>query len=79
MMLTPANHPTFEPPVLSNPAFMDWAIRVCLRLRNIPPGSPDGIAKRAILADGIPPPEWAHGLLFMQQQAQTNKREAISA
>jgi hypothetical protein len=68
-MIQAANAPTFEPLVLVDPAFMDWALLVGLRLRNIPPGSPDGAIEQAILKDGQPCPEWAQGLAFMMTLA----------
>lgn len=76
MTPTASNAPTFEPPALADPAFMAWALRVGLRLRNMPPGSPDGAIEQAILKDGKPGPEWAQGLAFMMTLAHTNKRQS---
>lgn len=78
MICDAANSRTFEPLTLADPAFMAWALHVGIRLRNMPPGSPDGEIKHAILKDGIPSPEWAQGLAFMMRLAQANKRESAS-
>jgi len=72
------NEPTFWPEVTSDPAFMAWATRVGLRMVNKPPGSLDSSIERAILMEGTPNPEWAHGLAFMMNLAQSNKREAVA-
>lgn len=78
-MMQAANEPVFEPDVLFDPAFLAWALRVGMRLRNKPPGSPDGAIERAIFMDGTPSHEWAQGLAFMMTLAQSNKRKALSA
>lgn len=74
-----ANEPTFEPRALADPAFMAWAVRVGMRLRNKPAGSSDGAIEQAILKEGTPSPEWAQGLAYVIRMAQSNKREAVSA
>lgn len=79
MMQVAANDSKFEPLVLADPAFMAWAVRVGLRLRNKQPGSPDSSIERAFLMEGIPSPEWANGLAYVIRLAQSNKREAASA
>lgn len=73
-----ANEPTFEPQALADPAFMAWAIRVGMRLRNKPAGSSDGAIEQAILKEGTPSPEWAQGLAYVIRLARSNKREAVS-
>ena len=74
-----ANNSPFEPLVVSDPAFMAWALRVCLRLRNKSPGASDYAIERAITMDGIPSLEWAEALDFMMTLAQINKRSAAGA
>jgi len=74
-MIQAANASTFEPLVLTDPAFMAWALRVGLRLRNMPPGLADGAIEQAILKDGQPCHEWAQGLAFMMKLAHIKKRQ----
>ena len=57
----------------SDPAFIAWAIRVGLRLRNKAPGAPDDAIERAISREGTPSPEWAQALAFMMTLAQTGR------
>jgi hypothetical protein len=76
MINATANAPTFEPLALADPAFMAWALRVGLRLRNMPPGSRDGAIEQAILKDGPPCSEWAQGLIYMMMLAHTNKGQS---
>lgn len=76
-MMQAANEPTFAPLALADPAFMAWAVRVGLRLANKPPGAPAGAIERAILMEGTPNPEWAHGLAFMMRLAQANPLTTI--
>ena len=73
-----ANAPTFEPPALSDPAFVAWAVRVALRLANKPPGAPDSAIESAICVEGQPNQEWAQGMAFMMCLAQSNKREDVA-
>lgn len=78
MMQTAANEPSFEPVALADPAFIAWAIRVGLRLRNKAPGAPDDAIEHAIVKEGTPSPEWAQALVFMMTLAQANKRMTMT-
>ena len=73
-MPTPANDPRFEPQAMADPDFNAWALRVGLRLRNLPAGATVRAFWRAIAMDGTPSPEWAQALIFMLTSAQACKR-----
>jgi hypothetical protein len=79
MMHTAANDSPFEPLAVSDPAFLAWAIRVGLRLRNKAPGAPDDSIERSITMEGAPSPEWAQALAFMLTLAQSNKCKTTTA
>ena len=75
MMHTAANDSPFEPLAVSDPAFIAWAIRVGLRLRNKAPGAPDDSIQRCITMEGAPSPEWSQALAFMLTLGQASKRK----
>lgn len=74
-----ANEPTFLPPELSDDDFVQWALHIGLRLKNMTPGAPEYLVRRAIFHAGTPSPEWAQALGFMMTLAQANKRKAMTA
>lgn len=73
------NEPAFMPLALADPAFVDWALHIGMRLRNKSPGSSDAAIERIICFDGIPNSEWRDGLVFMLTLSQLNKRKAKTA
>lgn len=75
----PANDSQFEPLAVSDPAFLAWAVRVGLRLRNTAHGAPVSAIERAVLSEGTHSPEWAQALAFMISLAQENKINSMSA
>ena len=62
---TAANADRFTPPELDDDAFVKWAFRIAMRLRNLPAGSPDHIMRSALVSEGTPSPAWAAALKFM--------------
>lgn len=71
-----ANEPTFLPPEWSDDDFVRWALHTALRLKNLMPGAPEYLMRRAIFHAGTPSPEWAQALIFMLTLAQASKRNA---
>lgn len=59
-MSNAANDPCFRLPEFDDPAFVDWAHRVTLRIRNLPPGSPVHVVRCTMLKQGRPSPAWAY-------------------
>jgi hypothetical protein len=71
-----ANDAPFEPIAMSDPAFVSWACRVCIRLRNHAPGATDEVVLQALESEGIPSPEWAQAFAFFGSLAQLSKQRA---
>ena len=59
-----ANEPVWMPAICDNPEFASWALRVVMRLRNLPRPSTERLMRRAMFKEFTPCPEWAEGLQF---------------
>ena len=53
-----ANAQTFLTATCNDPAFLSWVTRVLMRLRNLPPDSPEQIMRATIVKEGLPSREW---------------------
>lgn len=60
-----SNESSYWPEICSDKAFLAWALRVSIRLVNLPSPRPERLMRRAIFKDFTPNPEWAEGLAFM--------------
>ena len=70
-MTAAANDDRFTPAEVRDDPFMAWALRVMLRLRNVPPGASEQTLRRALFSEGTPSPEWAGALRDMLLTAKT--------
>ena len=70
-----ANEDSYWPPEFNDDAFKRWAIRVSVKLLNLPPGSPDHVMRHLLLTEGVPSVDWVNALGFIGKMAEANKRD----
>lgn len=67
------NDARFWPEECKKPTFSSWALRVALRIANLPAGSSDNRMHQAIFVEGMPCAAWLSALMFMMELAQLKK------
>ena len=65
MSVLASNEESYLPPEFADAAFIRWALRVTIKLRNLPPNAPERLTRRALFGDGTPSQSWAAAYGFM--------------
>ena len=60
-----ANDDSYLPPELSDATFTQWALRITIKLRNLPPRASDYATRRVLVSEGVPSPAWVQAYTFM--------------
>lgn len=77
-MVIAANESEFWPPIFSNPEFRAWAIRTLNRV-HMAAGCGDHAMNKIFMFEGVPPCDWAAGLIFVVDVRLSNPKPSCVA